>query len=59
MKYIIKIIFIGVPGLCKIFLDQGCSPLDAEWRYVCDLVKWLLLRELLTLKYWRLFIGSL
>ncbi len=30
MKYIINIIFIGVSGLRKFFLDQSCSPLDAE-----------------------------
>ncbi len=25
----------------KFFFDQSCSPLDAEHRYVCGLVKWL------------------
>ncbi len=37
----------------KFFFDQSCSPLDAEHRYVCGLVKWLFLSELLTLEYWR------
>ncbi len=36
------------------FFDQSCSPLDAEHRYVCGLVKWLFLSELLTFEYWRL-----
>ncbi len=34
MKCIIKIIFIGVSGLCKLFLHQSCSPLDAE--HICE-----------------------
>ncbi len=34
MKYVIKIIFIGVSGLCKNFLDQSCNDLDAEHRCV-------------------------
>ncbi len=55
MKYIINIIFIEVSGLCKIFLDQICSPLDAEHRYVCSLVIWLLLCDLLTFENWRLW----
>ena len=54
IKNIIKKIFIGVSGLCKIFLDQSCSPFDAKHRYVCGLVKWPLLSELLTFEYWRL-----
>ncbi len=52
MKYIISIIFIGLSRRCKNFLHQSCSP--AQHRYVCGLVKWLLLSELLTLEYGRL-----
>ena len=54
MKYIINNIFIGVSGPCKFFLHQSCICLGAEHWYVCGLVKWQLLSELLTLEYGRL-----